>query len=115
MDSTNIITPLLSVITNIGWDHANLLGDTLEKIATEKAGIIKKNIPVVVGETKPETKNIFIAKAKKKMQKLFLLIKIIKLFWKKICRWRIIRSWLTFSEEKICITKSSLISQDIIN
>lgn len=64
LDSTNIITPLLSVITNIGWDHMNLLGGTLEKIAIEKAGIIKKNIPVIIGETKPFTKNIFIRKAK---------------------------------------------------
>jgi len=64
LDSTNVITPELSVITNIGLDHMNLLGDTLEAIASEKAGIIKKNVPVVIGETKPETKNIFIAKAK---------------------------------------------------
>lgn len=59
LDSTNIITPELSVITNISWDHMNMLGDTLEKIATEKAGIIKQNIPVVVGETIPETKHVF--------------------------------------------------------
>jgi dihydrofolate synthase / folylpolyglutamate synthase len=59
LDSTNIITPELSVITNIGWDHMNLLGDTLEKIASEKAGIIKTNVPVVVGETLPETKPVF--------------------------------------------------------
>jgi dihydrofolate synthase / folylpolyglutamate synthase len=65
LDSTNIINPLLSVITNIGWDHANLLGETLEKIAAEKAGIIKKKIPVVIGETKPGTKNVFVEKAKK--------------------------------------------------
>ena len=58
-DSTNIITPELSVITNIGWDHMNILGDSLEKIAFEKAGIIKANIPVVIGETLPETKPIF--------------------------------------------------------
>jgi dihydrofolate synthase/folylpolyglutamate synthase len=50
LDSTNIITPELSVITNIGWDHADLLGPTLEHISAEKAGIIKPNIPVVVGE-----------------------------------------------------------------
>lgn len=50
LDSTNIITPLLSVITNIGKDHTQFLGDTLEKIAFEKAGIIKPNIPVVIGE-----------------------------------------------------------------
>ena len=59
LDSTNIITPILSVITNIGWDHMNMLGDTLEKIAGEKAGIIKENIPVVVGETTPGTKLVF--------------------------------------------------------
>ncbi len=64
LDSTNIITPLLSVITNISYDHKDLLGDTLEKIATEKAGIIKRNIPVVIGETHKETKDVFIKKAK---------------------------------------------------
>ncbi|MBZ5855880.1 bifunctional folylpolyglutamate synthase/dihydrofolate synthase [Flavihumibacter profundi] len=59
LDSTNIITPEISVITNIGWDHMNILGDSLEKIATEKAGIIKEGIPVVIGETIPETKKVF--------------------------------------------------------
>jgi dihydrofolate synthase / folylpolyglutamate synthase len=63
LDSTNIITPELSVITNIGWDHMNLLGDSLEKIAFEKAGIIKTGVPVVVGETLPETKLVFEQKA----------------------------------------------------
>ena len=63
LDSTNIITPELSIITNIGWDHMNLLGDSLEKIAGEKAGIIKQQIPVVVGETLPETKPVFEQKA----------------------------------------------------
>jgi dihydrofolate synthase/folylpolyglutamate synthase len=63
LDSTNIITPELSVITNIGYDHMNLLGDTLEKIAFEKAGIIKQNIPVVVGEYLAETKPVFETKA----------------------------------------------------
>jgi dihydrofolate synthase/folylpolyglutamate synthase len=58
-DSTNIITPELSIITNIGWDHMNMLGDTLEKIAFEKAGIIKKGIPVVIGEVIAETKPVF--------------------------------------------------------
>jgi len=64
LDSTNIITPILSIITNIGYDHINILGDTLEKIATEKAGIIKQNVPVIIGEYLPETKTIFIEKAK---------------------------------------------------
>jgi len=59
LDSTNIITPELSIITNIGWDHMNMLGDTLEKIAIEKAGIIKKGVPVVIGETIPESKTVF--------------------------------------------------------
>ena len=59
LDSTNIITPELSVITNIGWDHMNVLGNSLEKIAFEKAGIIKKNIPVIVGESSGSTKSVF--------------------------------------------------------
>lgn len=64
LDSTNIITPILSIITNIGYDHMNILGDTLELIAFEKAGIIKPNVPVVIGEYLAETKPIFINKAK---------------------------------------------------
>ncbi len=63
LDSTNIINPILSIITNIGWDHMHLLGDTLEKIAFEKAGIIKQHTPVVIGEFLPETKPVFIQKA----------------------------------------------------
>lgn len=63
LDSTNIVTPLLSVITNIGLDHTAFLGNTLEKIAGEKAGIIKKNRPVVIGETTTETKPVFVKKA----------------------------------------------------
>ena len=59
LDSTNVITPLLSVITNIGLDHTQFLGDTLEKIAGEKAGIIKEGVPVVIGETQPETAPVF--------------------------------------------------------
>jgi dihydrofolate synthase/folylpolyglutamate synthase len=59
LDSTNIITPELSIITNIGWDHMNMLGDTIEKIAIEKAGIIKPGVPVIIGEKKPETTTIF--------------------------------------------------------
>lgn len=63
LDSTNVITPELSVITNIGFDHVDLLGSTLESIAKEKAGIIKPRIPVVIGEQLPETRKIFIEKA----------------------------------------------------
>lgn len=59
LDSTNVITPEVSIITNIGMDHMNILGDSLEKIAFEKAGIMKPQIPVVVGEILPETKQVF--------------------------------------------------------
>lgn len=64
LDSTNIITPLLSVITNIGMDHTEFLGHTLPEIAREKAGIIKPNVPCVIGETDPETAPVFIEAAK---------------------------------------------------
>lgn len=63
LDSTNIITPVLSVITNISLDHTNILGTTLPEIAGEKAGIIKPGIPVVIGETHPETGKVFLSKA----------------------------------------------------
>ena len=63
LDSTNVITPLLSVITNIGLDHTQFLGDTLEKIAGEKAGIIKDGVPVVIGETQLETAPVFVKTA----------------------------------------------------
>jgi len=59
LDSTNIITPEVSVITNIGLDHTQFLGNTLHAIAEEKGGIIKKNIPIVIGETQDETKSVF--------------------------------------------------------
>ena len=63
LDCTNIIAPVLSVITNISFDHTQFLGDTLAKIAAEKAGIIKCGVPVVVGESLPETRPVFAAKA----------------------------------------------------
>lgn len=71
LDSTNVITPLLSIITNIGYDHMNILGDTLEKIAFEKAGIIKPNVPVVIGEYIDETKPVFINKANKTNSRIY--------------------------------------------
>ncbi len=64
LDSTNIITPLVSVITNISFDHMQFLGDTLEKVAIEKAGIIKPGIPVVIGETQPKLELLFRERAK---------------------------------------------------
>ncbi|MEY4309119.1 MAG: Dihydrofolate synthase [Bacteroidota bacterium] len=63
LDSTNIISPLACLITNISFDHQDLLGDTLEKIATEKAGIIKSDTPVTISEKQSETSKVFIAKA----------------------------------------------------
>ena len=71
LDSTNVITPEISVITNIGLDHTQFLGNTLEKIAFEKAGIIKENIPVVIGEYTPETKNVFIEIAENQNSKIY--------------------------------------------
>jgi len=64
LDSTNVIAPVLSVITNIGFDHTQYLGDTLEKIAAEKAGIIKERVPVVVGQANKKVREVFIAKAR---------------------------------------------------
>ena len=65
LDSTNIITPEVSLITNIGLDHVQFLGNTLSLIASEKAGIIKPNVPVVISETQPETQSVFTAFAEK--------------------------------------------------
>jgi dihydrofolate synthase/folylpolyglutamate synthase len=74
-DSTNIITPELSVITNIGWDHMDMLGNTLKEIAFEKAGIIKPGIPVVIGEMLPETQSVFEQVTKEKESPLFVASK----------------------------------------
>lgn len=71
LDSTNVITPVLSLVTNIGWDHTELLGDTLEKIAAEKAGIIKRGIPVVISEHQPEVEHVFEEKARSFDARLF--------------------------------------------
>jgi len=71
LDSTNVINPLLSVITNISLDHTAFLGDTIEKIAIEKAGIIKENTPLVIGENQAETKIVFIEKAKQNNSEIF--------------------------------------------
>ncbi|MEP3838029.1 MAG: folylpolyglutamate synthase/dihydrofolate synthase family protein [Algibacter sp.] len=70
LDSTNIITPEVSVITNIGLDHTQFLGNTLEAIAFEKGGIIKKNVPVVIGETQQETEKVFKDLARKHNSKI---------------------------------------------
>jgi dihydrofolate synthase/folylpolyglutamate synthase len=64
LDSTNVLTPILSVITNIGFDHTEFLGNTLKQIAQEKAGIIKPHVPCVIGETHPQTMNVFLDRAR---------------------------------------------------
>ena len=71
LDATNIISPLISVITNIDLDHTQFLGNTLDAIAFEKAGIIKPNIPVVIGEFTSETKPVFLAKAKENNSEIY--------------------------------------------
>ncbi len=71
LDSTNIVTPLISVITNIGLDHTQFLGETLEEIAFEKAGIIKHGVPVIVGEKQNETNAVFKAIAKKNQTDIY--------------------------------------------
>jgi dihydrofolate synthase/folylpolyglutamate synthase len=70
LDSTNVITPLVSLITNISYDHTALLGNTLSKIAGEKAGIIKKSVPVVISQTQKGIRSVFIEKAKKVKSKI---------------------------------------------
>ncbi len=77
LDSTNIITPELSIITNIGFDHMQFLGNTLKKIANEKAGIIKDNVPVVIGQTQPEVQEVFNEKAKSNNSEIYLADQLI--------------------------------------
>ncbi|BDS13428.1 bifunctional folylpolyglutamate synthase/dihydrofolate synthase [Aureispira anguillae] len=78
LDSTNIIQPLLSIITNIGMDHEAMLGNTLPLIATEKAGIIKPNTPVLIGETNSETAPVFLQKAKQENSPITFVDQVIK-------------------------------------
>jgi dihydrofolate synthase/folylpolyglutamate synthase len=78
LDSTNIITPEVAVITNIGLDHTEFLGDTLPEIAYEKAGIIKNNIPVIIGEKQPEVLPVFLEKAKEFNSKIYVASKDFK-------------------------------------
>lgn len=78
LDATNIITPLVSVITNIGLDHTQFLGNTIGLIAQEKAGIIKPNVPVVIGEYTDETKDVFLAKSKDNKATIFFASDLIQ-------------------------------------
>jgi dihydrofolate synthase/folylpolyglutamate synthase len=79
LDSTNIITPEISVITNIGFDHTEFLGDSLDRIAFEKAGIIKPGVPVVVGEKHEQTTDVFVAKARESGSPLFFAEECLKI------------------------------------
>lgn len=78
LDSTNIITPELSIITNIGYDHMQFLGNTLQAIAGEKAGIIKPSIPVVIGQTQQETQPVFKAKANTTNSNIYFADQLVK-------------------------------------
>lgn len=78
LDSTNIITPILSVISNISFDHQAFLGNTLKKIAKEKAGIIKKNVPVIIGEYQKEVWSVFAQASKKKNSKIYKAESLVK-------------------------------------
>ncbi len=78
LDSTNIINPEVTVITNIGLDHTQFLGNTLEEIAWEKGGIIKPNVPVVIGETQQETKSVFEALARKNEAPIYFADQLVK-------------------------------------
>lgn len=78
LDSTNVITPVLSLITNIGYDHMNMLGNTLQEIAFEKAGIIKKGIPVIIGEANAETLPVFTTQASEKHAPVYFANEMVK-------------------------------------
>src|SRR5690606_25328995 len=78
LDSTNIIVPEVSLITNIGMDHKEILGDTLGKISFEKAGIIKPHVPVVVSEFQEETSPIFVSQARKIDSKIVFASETVK-------------------------------------
>ncbi len=82
LDSTNVINPLLSVITNIDYDHMDMLGDTLALIAGEKAGIIKPDTPALIGEAQPETTQVFVDKATAVNSELFFAEDFIKISYK---------------------------------
>lgn len=83
LDSTNIVEPILSIVTSIGLDHCDLLGDTFGKIAGEKAGIFKKNIPALIGESLPETEPVFVEKAKGTDSKLYFAERMKPTLWYK--------------------------------
>jgi len=82
LDSTNIITPLLSVITNIGYDHMNMLGNSLDEIAYEKAGIIKDHVPVLIGEYQKEINWVFELKAQQRQAPIYYAQQLVSIEYK---------------------------------
>jgi dihydrofolate synthase / folylpolyglutamate synthase len=82
LDSTNVITPIISLITNISKDHTMFLGDTLPAIASEKAGIIKKGVPVVIGETQPVVEKVFLDRANEMESRIYFADQNFKIFKK---------------------------------
>jgi dihydrofolate synthase/folylpolyglutamate synthase len=96
LDSTNVIAPEVSVITNISYDHMNLLGNTLPDIAFEKAGIIKKNIPVIIGQLQDEVKQVFLAKAEAENAPI----------WFASEEWEIGESQIINNLRKVCLKKA---------
>jgi dihydrofolate synthase / folylpolyglutamate synthase len=84
LDSTNVITPELSLITNIGWDHKDILGDSLEKIASEKGGIIKYGVPVVISEHQKNIDEVFIAKAQHEAAPIYFATDSVKVTEEKV-------------------------------
>ncbi|MET4083736.1 dihydrofolate synthase/folylpolyglutamate synthase [Pedobacter sp. UYP30] len=99
LDSTNVITPEVSVITNISLDHTNLLGSTVQEIAPEKAGIIKQRIPVVIGETQKSIKDIFEEKAKTLNAPIFFADEKLFLKNKKLIRGKL--QFSVYEEDKL--------------
>ncbi len=109
LDSTNIIKPLLSCITNIGVDHTNILGNTKEKIAKEKAGIIKKETPVIIGESDSNINSIFLNEAKRNASSLIFADKTYSIIPKDETKWYENFSLTKNKNIDICELESALI------
>ncbi len=105
LDSTNVVNPLISLITNIGFDHKEILGSTLNKIANEKAGIIKENSIVIIGKRQKEIENVFINKSKKLNSKIYFADKQVQIVNEKN---KEINFFLTFNKKLYSLNRSIL-------
>ena len=105
LDSTNVVNPLISLITNIGFDHKEILGSSLNKIANEKAGIIKENSIVIIGKRQKEIENVFINKSKKLNSKIYFADKEVQIVNKKN---KVINFSLTFNKKLYSINSTIL-------